>query len=98
MAVEPDLADAEEPVDDAPGASELRVVELSDEDAGERIDKALAAKAPELSRARIQALLAEGRIRLAGAAISNASMKAQAGTYEIEIPPPAPAEPQPENI
>src|SRR5829696_2106259 len=37
----------------------VRIVEL---EGGGRIDKALAEKLPELSRARIQALIAEGRV------------------------------------
>ena len=45
--------DAFEP--DDPG---VRVVEITPEEAGERLDKTLAAKLPELSRARVQALLA----------------------------------------
>ena len=100
MAVEPELADPEltEPFDEGAEPFRVRVVEIGADEAGERIDKALAARLPELSRARIQALLAEGRIRFDGAPLANASMKAQAGAYEIEIPPPAPAEPQAENI
>ncbi len=72
----------------------LRVVTL---DGGERVDKALAAALPELSRARIQALIAEGRVSRDGAPVSDASQKA-GGDYRLEIPPPAPAEPQPENL
>jgi len=100
MAVEPELADIDlaEPFDEGAEPFGVRVVEIAPEEAGERIDKALAARLPELSRARIQALLAEGRIRFAGAPLTGASMKAQPGSYEIEIPPPEPAEPQAENI
>ena len=75
-----------------------RVVTLAPEAAGGRIDKALAERLPEFSRARLQALIADGRVSLAGAPLSDASARAQAGDYRIEIPPPAPAEPQPEDI
>ncbi len=65
--------------------------------AGARIDKALAAVLPELSRARIQALIADGRVSRDGAPITDASSKA-AGQYRLEVPPPVAAEPQAENI
>jgi len=76
---------------------EERVVTL-DADAAGRIDKALAERLPELSRARIQALIAEGRVSRAGIALADASARAQPGDYRLEIPAPAPAEPQPEDI
>lgn len=70
---------------------------------GQRLDKALAALFEELSRARLQALMAEGRVfRLAadGAAApaTNGSAKALAGDYLVVEPPPAPAIPLPEAI
>jgi 23S rRNA pseudouridine1911/1915/1917 synthase len=73
----------------------LRVVTL---DAGGRVDKALAEALPEFSRARIQALMAEGRVSRGGVPVTDSSAKAQAGDYRLEIPPPEPADPQPENI
>ena len=63
-----------------------------------RLDRALADAAPQLSRARIQALLAEGAVRLDGAVVSDASARPAPGRYRIEIAPPAPATPQPEAI
>ncbi len=65
---------------------------------GGRLDKALADAAPDLSRGRIQALMAQGQVRLAGQALTNLSAKAAPGTYELTLPPPTPAEPQPEDI
>jgi 23S rRNA pseudouridine1911/1915/1917 synthase len=76
------------------GEAGLRIVELTAEEAGERIDKALAGKLPELSRARLQALIAEGCV----AGVSDPSAKAAAGEYRIRIPPPQPAEPRAEDI
>jgi 23S rRNA pseudouridine1911/1915/1917 synthase len=67
-------------------------------EAGERLDKALAAAAPDLSRARIQALMAEGAITFGDATVTDASGKAKAGEYRILVPPPAPAEPEPQAI
>ncbi len=78
--------------------SESLEVEIGPEAAGERLDKALAAAAPQLSRARLQALIAEGRVSLGGALQTSASAKAMAGAYEIELPPPEPAEPEAQAI
>jgi 23S rRNA pseudouridine1911/1915/1917 synthase len=74
----------------------VRVVEVAQ--AGGRLDKVLADLVAELSRGRIQALMAAGLVRRDGRPVTDASAKAQAGTYEIAIPPPVAAEPQPEAI
>lgn len=73
----------------------LRVVAL---EAGGRVDKALAERLPEFSRARLQALIAEGRVSRDGTPVTDGSAKAVAGDYRVEIPPPVAAEPLPENI
>lgn len=65
---------------------------------GVRLDKALAAAFPSLSRARLQALLAEGAVRRDGQPISSGSAKAQAGLYAVVMPPIVAATPQPEAI
>ena len=75
-----------------------RIVAISPEAAGARLDKTLAEHVDDLSRARIQALMAQGLISLRGAVLTDASAKAVAGDYQILIPPPAPADPQPEAI
>ncbi len=75
-----------------------RIVAISPEAAGARLDKTLAEHVEDLSRARIQALMAQGLISLRGAVLTDASAKAMAGDYQILIPPPAPADPQPEAI
>ena len=74
----------------------LRVVEVAE--AGGRLDKVLADLVSDLSRGRIQALMSAGMIKRGGKPVTDASAKAQAGTYEISIPPPIAAEPQPEAI
>ncbi|OHB28562.1 MAG: RNA pseudouridine synthase [Phenylobacterium sp. RIFCSPHIGHO2_01_FULL_69_31] len=80
---------------EADQAADVRLVTL---EAGGRFDKALAAALPEFSRARLQALIAGGRVSRDGAAVTDGSAKAQAGDYRLEIPPPVAAEPQPEDI
>lgn len=77
---------------------ELRRVTLEEQSAGLRLDRALALAAPDLSRARLQALLAEGRVRRNGQPCRSASAKAVQGEYELHLPPPAPAIPEPEDI
>jgi 23S rRNA pseudouridine1911/1915/1917 synthase len=80
----------------APGAAV--VVTIGPEAAGERLDRTLAEQAPGLSRARIQALIAEGRVSRDGVALTAASARAAPGVYLIDVPPPAPAEPQAQAI
>jgi len=59
---------------------------------GQRLDRALA-DATGLSRERIKALLGEGRVSLGGKAVSQASLKPEAGTaFAIAVPEAAPAE------
>lgn len=65
---------------------------------GVRLDKALAEAFPTLSRARLQALLAEGAVTRDGQPVASGSAKAQAGLYAVVLPPVAPATPLPEAI
>ena len=58
---------------------------------GERLDKALA-QASGLSRERVKALIAEGRVSLDGARVAQPSVKASDGAqFRIEVPEAAPA-------
>ncbi|WGM30276.1 RluA family pseudouridine synthase [Brevundimonas sp. NIBR11] len=66
--------------------------------AGQRLDKALADVVPDLSRARIQTLIAEGAVSRDGAVLTNGSSKAAVGTYAIALPPVASATPLPQAI
>jgi 23S rRNA pseudouridine1911/1915/1917 synthase len=85
---------------DAPeaGASERLTAELPDSLAGQRLDKVLAPLFPDLSRARLQALIGEGSLSLDGQPVTDASRKAKAGTYVLSVPPPAPADPEPQAL
>ncbi len=85
--------------DDALAAAGADVLEIElGEAVTGRLDRALADAAPQLSRARIQALMAEGAVSRSGAALADASAKALPGRYRIAVPAPAPAVPQPEAI
>jgi 23S rRNA pseudouridine1911/1915/1917 synthase len=57
-------------------------------DAGKRLDQLLAARLPQLSRSRIQALIEEGNVAVAGAS-AKASLRARDG-WRIEVRIPAP--------
>jgi 23S rRNA pseudouridine1911/1915/1917 synthase len=64
----------------------------------DRLDKALA-EVTDLSRARIQALIAEGRVSVSGTVETSAKAKVPAGArFEIHVPPAAEAEAQPQDI
>ena len=76
----------------------VRVVEIAPDESGERLDKTLAAKLNDLSRGRVQALMADGQVSLLGAPVTDASAKAAPGLYTLLIPPPEPAEPMGEAI
>jgi 23S rRNA pseudouridine1911/1915/1917 synthase len=85
-------------IDDLAQGEDL-LLTLGPEAAGERLDKALAAAAaPALSRARVQALLAEGAVSLDEVVLTDASAKARPGDYHILVPPPVSAEPAPQAI
>ena len=79
--------------DDEPSLLEARL-----EAGGARLDKALATIFPSLSRARLQALLAEGVISHEGRPVSNASSKARPGLYSVALPAVISAIPRPEAI
>jgi 23S rRNA pseudouridine1911/1915/1917 synthase len=65
---------------------------------GERLDKALAALLPDLSRARLQALIAVGALSHDGRTVTSGSAKAQAGAYRLLVPALLEAEPRPQDL
>ena len=73
-------------------------VTLDSAQAGVRLDKALAEAAEGLSRARIQALIAEGAVSFGDQILTGGSAKAAAGEYVILVPPVISATPLPEAI
>ena len=87
MDADPELEQDDDPV----------ILVLPPEAEGLRLDKALAAVA-DLSRARLQVLIAEGALTYGGRAVTDVSGKARAGEYRLLVPPPLPAEPEPEAI
>ncbi len=74
----------------------MRAVELAQSTA--RLDRALADALPDLSRSRIQALMAEGAITRNGEPMTDLSTRVIAGVYRVVIPPARAAEPEAEDI
>lgn len=71
-------------------ASAPTVVTLSQDDAGERIDRVLARLCPQFSRSALQRWIEQGRVEQAGEVVSRKT-KAQAGA-EVSIQPAPPEE------
>jgi 23S rRNA pseudouridine1911/1915/1917 synthase len=69
------------------------------DDAGQRLDKFLANRWPELSRARLQDLIAAGELRRDDAVITEGSSRVKPGqSYALRVPEPRPALPQAETL
>jgi 23S rRNA pseudouridine1911/1915/1917 synthase len=76
---------------------ELHEVATGAEEAGERLDRVLAARLPGLSRSRLQALIGAGAVTCNGLAVRDAGQRVKAGeAYTVAVPAPAPAEPEPQ--
>ncbi|MFZ0333374.1 MAG: RluA family pseudouridine synthase [Candidatus Acidiferrales bacterium] len=67
-------------------------------DAGERLDRFLAAQLPELSRTRIQSLVDHGRVSVNGAPGKRSYRVASGDAVVLDIPAPSAAAAQPEAI
>src|SRR5262245_17062428 len=80
-------------------SSELLEAAVSPEEAGERLDRFLQRRFPQTSRARFQALIANGCVAVEGAAVREARRKIKAGEHvSVRLPPAVAAEPLPETI
>ena len=84
--------------DEDEALGETLLITIAPDEAGGRLDKTLATLRPDLSRARLQALMAEGALSLDGEVIDDASAKARAGDYLLVVPPPIAAKPAAEAI
>jgi 23S rRNA pseudouridine1911/1915/1917 synthase len=86
-------------IDEEQENGEARVAVAPHEGAGDRVDAWLAKLWPDLSRARIQGLIGAGKLSVDGAPVTHAKDKPRPGArYELTLPPPEPAAPQPEAI
>jgi len=76
-----------------------RVLTLTAEAVGERLDKIIAAELPELSRTQVQRLMEDGLVALEGKVVTKAGQRLERrATVEVRLPPPAPAGALPEAI
>lgn len=73
-------------------------LQVDDAAAGERLDRFLAANLPDWSRSRLSQLVDEGQVRLDGRSVKASARLKPGQQVEVTIPPPVPAEPQPEDL
>ncbi len=85
---------------DSGASPALKAYQADSDAAGRRLDQWLAeAAGPDLSRSRIQSLIKAGHVMVNGAAATEPKTKLAGGEQvSIDLPPPAPAEPQSEDI
>ena len=75
-----------------------RALQVEEEHDGLRLDNFLTALLPELSRSNVQRLIKDGRVKAPGGAPRASTTVHQGQTFEIDIPPPAAAAPEPEAL
>ncbi len=71
---------------------------IAPEAAGQRLDRALAAALPALSRERLKALISSGQVTGPAGLVRDPAAKALAGAYEVVVPEPAAAHNEPQDI
>lgn len=77
----------------------MSTVTIPDEHNNARLDRALAALLPDVSRSRLKALIEAGDVTLDKKITTDASLKVKSGqTATLIIPPPAAAEPEAQDI
>lgn len=78
---------------------DIRNIEATVEDAGQRLDRFLTSRIEELSRARIQALIREGHVSGPTGPTQNPGTKVREGeSFRVSVPPPEPATPEGEAL
>ena len=79
--------------------SATETVRIAAEEAGQRLDRVLAARIPTLSRSRLKALILGGQVAIAARTIRDPASHVNSGdTVTVTLPPPEPAKPSGENI
>jgi 23S rRNA pseudouridine1911/1915/1917 synthase len=77
----------------------IETVSIAAEEAGQRLDRVLAARIPSLSRSRLKALILDGQIKVAGRTIRDPNTPVKSGdTVSVTLPAPEPAKPAGEAI
>ena len=75
-----------------------RSLKVQGSDAGARLDAWIVRQLPELSRARVQALMAEGAVRLGGRPARPSARLRGGEDVIVELPDPVAARPAPEDV
>jgi len=71
----------------------------AEDDAGDRLDRALARHIAALSRSRLKTLIEAGAVTIDGETIRDPSHRVNSGmAIQVDVPPPEPAKPEPEPI
>jgi len=77
----------------------IETVKIGDEEAGARLDRALATHIPALSRSRLKALILNGQVTIGARTVRDPAAAVGAGdTVTVTLPPPEPAVPRGEAI
>ena len=79
-------------------ADTIQFFTVEEEGIGARCDRFLAGKLPDLSRSRIQELIAEGAVQIDGKTVKSSRKMMEGETVEIRIPDPEVPEIRPEAI
>jgi len=97
--LEDDDADEAPDAADAAGGATVHRLVVGEDRAGERVDAAIAAIVPALSRAVVQRLIDGGRVALNGLPVKKPGQRVKAGdAIEAAVPAPVPLELVPEPI
>ncbi|MGH6790891.1 MAG: RluA family pseudouridine synthase [Pseudolabrys sp.] len=79
--------------------SQTETVAVAAEEAGERLDRVLAARIPALSRSRLKALILAGEVAIDGRTIRDPGQRVKSGDgVTVTLPEPEPAKPEGETI
>jgi 23S rRNA pseudouridine1911/1915/1917 synthase len=78
--------------------SATETISINATEAGERLDRVLAARVPDLSRSRAKALILAGQVTIDGRTIRDPAARVNSSILTVTLPPPEPAAPQGEAI
>ena len=77
----------------------IEIVRIADDEAGQRLDRVLAARIPALSRSRLKALILAGQVAIDERTIRDPAASVNSGaTVSVTLPVPEPAKPEGEAI
>jgi len=80
------------------GGHSTIIATIAEDSAGWRLDRALAAAVPALSRERLKALISSGGVTGPKGLVRDPAVKAVAGRYEVIVPAPKPAHNEAQDI